>query len=83
MCQKITNKYNLSSSAIRHIYLTYLKLISDKALEVTNSLKENKELSKNEMYYNRGDYCFYLRYLGKYYINYKAYQKWKSKISKK
>lgn len=83
MYQKIANQYNLKPSAIKHIYLTYLKLISDKALEITNSLKENKELSKNEMYYNRGNYCFYLRYLGKYYINYKAYLKWKSKILKK
>lgn len=80
MYQKIANKYNLKPSAIKHIYLTYLKLISDKALEITNSLKENKELYKNEMYYNRGNYCFYLRYLGKYYVNYKAYTKWKSKI---
>lgn len=83
MYQKLANKHNLSSSTIKHIYLTYLKLISNKALNIANSLKDNKELSKDEMYYNRGDYCFYLRYLGKYYINYKAYLKWKSKISKK
>ena len=34
-----------------------------------------KEKEPNDIFYNRGDYCFYLRYLGKYYINYKAYKR--------
>lgn len=52
-------------------------------MEVYYELANQELLTEDEINYNRGDYCFYLRYLGKYFINYKAYRKWKSKISKK
>lgn len=79
----LSKKYNISESSIKHIYTEYLKLIKHKASERCKQLLEEEDKTKNDMYYNRGDYCFYLRYLGKYFINHKAYQKWKSTILKK
>lgn len=79
--ENIANKNNTSKTTIEHIYNKYLKLIKQKALEVFKYLQTEDIKEKQDMYYNRGDYCFYLRYLGKYFINYKAYKKWKSKIS--
>lgn len=79
----ISLKHNIPEKNIKVLYEEYLKLIKQKAFEICNKLKNTNTKTKEELYYNRGDYCFYLRYLGKYFINYKAYLKWKSKILKK
>ena len=80
--QVIAQKHNLSVNTVRQIYESYLKLIYTKAKETAEKLKTEETLTSDELNYNRGDYCFYLRYLGKYFINYKAYLQWKLKISK-
>lgn len=80
--QTIAAKYNLKKSDVKKIYETYLNLIKQKAYETYKKLKEKDMMTEDEMYYDKGNYCFYLRYLGKYFINHKAYLKWKSKILK-
>lgn len=80
--QVIAQKHNLPVNLVRQVYESYLKLIHTKARETAEILKTKETLTPDDLNYNRGDYCFYLRYLGKYFINYKAYLKWKSKISK-
>lgn len=80
---KVSAKYGLPVKVISLIYEEYLRLIREKAKEAYTKLDNAELQSVEDINYNRGDYCFYLRYLGKYYVNYKAYQKWKLKGSKK
>lgn len=77
--KEVSAKYGLPVKVLNLIYEEYLRLIRDKAKEAFAKLDKADMQSMEDIHYNRGDYCFYLRYLGKYYVNYKAYMKWKSK----
>lgn len=77
---QLSKETGLTEKQLKTIYLEYLKLIKQKAEETFKGLITDDDKERNDIYYNRGEYCFYLRYLGKYYINYPAYKKARKKI---
>lgn len=75
--KNISKKYGISENNLKSIYIKYLSLIKEKAILTTEKLLEEDNLSKEDITKNKGDYSFYIRNLGAYYISYKAYKKWK------
>jgi len=76
MFSNLSKKYNISESNLEKIYSEYLSLIVDKSKEYVEELKTLPSKSMKELYYDKsGKYCFYLRYLGKFYLPYIKYIK--------
>lgn len=75
----ISIKYNLPEASVRKIYNKYLRLILEKSKKHFEELRNMPILDKKTMYYDKsGKFTFYLRYLGKFYLNYNHYIKKKN-----